>query len=98
MSQTAIEVLLLDDEQDSLAFSQQAIARFVPMESIHCAQTVEEALEVLQSKPVQLAFLDVELTHSNGFALCEYMHRQYPGVAVVILTGHVDLGGQELRL
>lgn len=94
MPQTPIEVLLLDDEPDSLAFSRQAIARFVPMESIHCAQTVEEALEILQTAPIQLAFLDVELTHSDGFALCEYLHQHYPGVAVVILTGHVDLGAK----
>ena len=94
MPQSAIEVLLLDDEPDSLVFSRKSIARFTPLESIHCVQTVEEALEILQTHPVQLAFLDVELTHSNGFTLCDYIHRQYPLVAVVILTGHVDLGAK----
>ena len=94
MSQFVIEVLLLDDEEDSLTFSRRAIARYVPSESIHCARTVEEALEILQSKPIQMAFLDLELTHSSGFTLCEYIHRQYPAVAVVFLTGHVDLGAK----
>jgi two-component system LytT family response regulator len=94
MAQSAIEVLLLDDEPDSLVLSRQAIARYTLMKSIHCAQTVEEALQILQAHPVQLAFLDVELSHSSGFALCEHMHRQYPSVAVVILTGHVDLGAK----
>ena len=94
MAQSAIEVLLLDDDLDSLVFSRQAIAHYVPAESIHSSQTVEEAMEILQAHAIQLAFLDVELTHSSGFALCEYIHRQYPSVAVVILTGHVDLGAK----
>lgn len=94
MSQLSIKVLLLDDEPDSLVYSQQAIAHFVPQECIFCARTVEEALDILQQKPIQLAFLDVELANGSGFALCEYMHRQYPSVTVVILTGHVDLGAK----
>lgn len=92
MTRQEIGVLLLDDEPGSLAFSSQAISRFVRPETIYCAQTVEEALEILQTKDISLAFLDVELTHSSGFALCTYIHREYPKVAVVILTGHVDLG------
>lgn len=94
MSQQAIDVLLLDDEADSLEFSRRALERYVEPERIHCAQTVEQALEILQSVHILMAFLDVELTHSNGFALCDYIHREYPDIAVVILTGHVDLGAK----
>ncbi len=94
MPQFTADVLLLDEEQDSLAYSRQAIAHYVPQESIYCAQTIEEAMDILQKKPIQLAFLDVELANGNGFALCEYIHRQYPSIAVVILTGHVDLGAK----
>ena len=94
MEKLAIDILLLDDEEESLAFSRQSIARFAEPERIHCARTVEEALETLRSADISLAFLDVELTHSSGFELCEYIHREYPGVEVVILTGHVDLGAK----
>ena len=94
MPNLSIEILLLDDEADSLAFSRQSLSRYVRPECIHCAQTVEEALAILQAGNIQLAFLDVELTHSSGFALCDYIHREYPSIAVVILTGHVDLGAK----
>ncbi len=94
MEMLRTEVLLLDDEKDALAFSRQAIARYVPEEMISCAGTVEEALQILHDKPVELAFLDIELTHSDGFTLCQHIHREYPAVKVVILTGHVDLGAQ----
>lgn len=94
MAECNLNVLLLDDEPGSLACSQLALAHFVPRESIFCADTVEQAVEILQSQSIQMAFLDVELTHSNGFALCDYIHQNYPQIAVVILTGHVDLGAQ----
>ena len=94
MAQLSIDILLLDDEEASLEFSRQCLGRFVPEERIHCARTVEEALEILRASAIQLAFLDVELTHSSGFALCEYIHREYPDTAVVILTGHADLGAK----
>lgn len=94
MHTVTAEVLLLDDEMDSLELSRQAIARYVPESSIHTAVTVEEALDVLKSVPIRLAFLDVELKTSDGFTFCQYIHREYPEVVVVILTGHVDYGAK----
>lgn len=94
MPQFEPDVLLLDDDADSLELSRRAVAHYVPERCIHCAYTIEEAVDALQRLPIQLAFLDVELTAGNGFALCDYIHRHYPSVAVVILTGHVDLGAK----
>lgn len=94
MSWEKLDILLLDDEEDSLYLSREAIANYVSKEHIHCAKTVEEAIAVLKNQTIQLAFLDIELTHGNGFTLTEYIHRNYPSVVVVILTGHVDLGAR----
>lgn len=94
MQAVTTEVLLLDDEEASLELSRQAITRYVPEEAIHLATTVEEAMDILKSERIGLAFLDVELKSSDGFALCQYIHREYPGVKVVILTGHVDYGAK----
>lgn len=94
MSWETLQVLLLDDEKDSLYLSKEAISNFVPKEQIQCAYTIEEAMDVLKSGGINLAFLDVELTHSNGFALSEYIQRNYPEVEIVILTGHVDFGAK----
>ena len=46
MPQTVIEVLLLDDEQDSLAFSRQAIARFV---DVYKRQSLRRSIGVARS-------------------------------------------------
>ncbi|MBR4906224.1 MAG: response regulator transcription factor [Clostridia bacterium] len=88
------EVLLLDDEKPSLELSRRTIANFVPETSIHCAYTVEEAMRILKTTRIDLAFLDIELQSSDGFTFCRYIQRTYPSVTVVILTGHVDFGAK----
>lgn len=94
MQSVMTQVLLLDDEQAPLELSRRAIARHVPEDAIHTAGTVEEAMDILAAKPIGLAFLDVELKSGDGFTLCQYIHRQYPAVTVVFLTGHVDFGAK----
>lgn len=94
MQKFHIEILLLDDEEAPLEYSRRTIAQYVGEERIHTAQTVEEALAVLKQYRIGMAFLDVELKAGDGFSLCNYIHREYPAVKVVILTGHVDLGAK----
>lgn len=94
MPSISTEVLLLDDEEAPLELSRQAIARYVPEESIHLATTVEEAMDILKNERIGLAFLDLELKSGDGFTLCQFVHREYPAVKVVFLTGHVDFGAR----
>ena len=94
MQTVAAEILLLDDEAPSPEFSRQAIARYVPETSIHTASTVEEAMDILRTRRIDLGFLDIMLRSSDGFTFCQYIHREYPAVTVVILTGHVDFGAK----
>lgn len=89
-----VEVLLLDDEEESLVFSKHVLMCFIPERMIHTAKNVEEALNQIHTFKIQLAFLDVELTHSDGFTFTDYIHKNHPEITVVILTGHVDLGAK----
>ena len=82
MQTVAAEILLLDDEAPSLEFSRQAIARYVPETSIHTASTVEEAMDILRTRRIDLGFLDVMLRSSDGFTFCQYIHREYPAVTL----------------
>lgn len=94
MGNISARILLLDDEAPSREYSRRAISRYVDEASIFTAATVEEAMDMLKAEPIDLAFLDVELTSSDGFTFCQYIHREYPNVKVVILTGHVDYGAK----
>lgn len=94
MQEIKAEVLILDDEEASLELSRRAISRYIPENAIYTAATVEAAMDILREKHIELAFLDVELRSSDGFTFCQYIHREYPAVTVVILTGHVDFGAK----
>lgn len=94
MEMREIEVLLLDDESDSMQLSLEAIMKYVERVQIHCASTVEEVMAIMSKIPIQLAFLDLELSHSDGFTLSDYIRRNYTETEIVFLTGHVDLGAK----
>lgn len=48
---------------------------------------VEEAAEYLKHHPVDLIFLDIQLKHSSGFDLLQYLP---PNVQVIITTSDMD--------
>lgn len=85
-------VLILDDEPDSLEASKTAIAEYVKEENIISCTSVVETMRVIESRPVDLAFLDVEMPGTNGFAMSEYIHTKQPEMKYVFLTGHTELG------
>lgn len=87
-----VRALILDDEPDSLAYSKAALAALIPEENICAASSVVEAMGILEGRPVDIAFLDIEMPDTNGFSVAEYVHSAYPDIPVVFLTGHVELG------
>lgn len=47
-----------------------------------------EAWELLLTKPVDLALLDINMPHINGFRLLRMMGKECPGIPSIILTAH----------
>jgi twitching motility protein PilT len=50
------------------------------------AETVSEALEVLQREPIGVALLDVRLPSGSGLVLAHQIHEHYPATAVVMVS------------
>lgn len=48
----------------------------------------KQALEILLSRPVDLALLDVNMPEINGFRLLKIMGKECPGIPSIILTAH----------
>lgn len=94
MSFENIQVLVLDDEAESLARSKEALASFLPEGHILTAVSAVEALRILESRPVDMVFVDIEMPGTGGFSVAEFMKSTYPEVRVVFLTGHVELGAK----
>ena len=52
------------------------------------AEDGKEALEILEKNDIDLVISDLRMPHINGDELLAFIKRDYPGVKVIILTGH----------
>ena len=87
-------VLIIDDEPVILEESRRLIEGFVAKGNIYCATNAVETMRIIETQPIELAFLDIEMPDASGFSLSEYIHVHQPKVKVVFLTGHVELGAK----
>lgn len=92
------KLLLVDDEVEFLEPMAARLAR----RRISCttARCGEEALEALTQDVFNCAVVDVRMPRMDGLELLRRMRRDYPDMAVILLTGHacVELGVQGMEL
>jgi DNA-binding NtrC family response regulator len=93
-----LKLLLVDDEQEFL----EPMAARLSRRRLTCrtAQSGEEALKILGEESFNCAVVDVMMPGMDGLELLRRMRRNYPQVAVILLTGHasVELGVQSMEL
>jgi DNA-binding response OmpR family regulator len=93
-----LRLLFVDDEVEFL----EPMAERLRRRQIACttAQSGERALEALSREQFDCAVVDVKMPGMDGLDLLRRMRRDYPGVPVILLTGHasVELGVQGLEL
>jgi CheY-like chemotaxis protein len=88
-------VLYVDDEE--------AIRRVVVTwlrrrgHTVHAVATVSDARELLQTLPIDGAFVDLWLGEESGLELQDWIDEHYPHLSanVVIVTGDVGFGDSE---
>ena len=93
-----LRLLLVDDEVEFL----EPMAARLRRRQLACtiAQSGTEALQALAREPFDCAVVDAKMPGMDGVELLRRIRRDYPEVAVILLTGHasVDLGVQGLEL
>ena len=82
-------LLIVDDE----AIAVRAIERGIDWSDleigrIHTAGDYEDAVEILDSHPIQILITDIEMPGPNGIRLLEYVNRSYPRIRAIVTTGH----------
>jgi DNA-binding NtrC family response regulator len=81
-------ILVVDDDPATRASLNGLLAAdFV----VHTVASVAEALYVLPTDTFDVVLTDYEMPGANGLALAETVNREFPGVMVILLTGHPDL-------
>ena len=94
MNQVEANILIIDDEPASMEQSRKMIALYVSENRIYTAANSVEVMRILQSVPVDLAFLDIEMPDNDGFTIAGYIQSTQPRAKYVFLTGHTELGAK----
>jgi response regulator RpfG family c-di-GMP phosphodiesterase len=82
-------VLCVDDEPNILSSLRRQLR------SLGCriltADGGAEALELLRHEPIDVIVSDMRMPQMDGTELLEHVHRGWPGVVRILLTGHADI-------
>ncbi len=88
MSDKKIDLLYVDDEENNL-FSFKATFRY--KYNVMIAHSAEEAIAILDSKPVQIIITDQRMPNMTGVEFLEEIIKKYPDPMRILLTGYTDL-------
>lgn len=94
MEKIRANVLIIDDEPASLEQSRESVLLFVPEERVYTAANAVEVMRTLQSVPIDLAFVDIEMADTDGFTVADCIRSAQPKARYVFLTGHTELGAK----
>jgi len=100
ISETAepVRVMLIDDEVEFLETMQKVLQRRNMI--VMTAESGQQALEMLKENSIDVAVLDLKMPGMDGQEVLRRIKKDYPGVEVIILTGHpsVDSALEVIRL
>ena len=83
------KILVVDDEREILVGFELAFrnADYI----VHCAESAEEALEVVNRENSQVMFLDLKLPKMDGVELCKRFRKDRPLAVIYAVTGYPSL-------
>ena len=87
----APKILVVDDDKNLLELAKTRLA--AANYGVTVALGQEEALEAVNNESFDLAIVDLRLADEDGITLMEKLHAIFPGMPVIILTGHASVEG-----
>ena len=95
-----IRVLLVEDDPMVAELNRIYLGRVGGFETVASVRSASEAMQVLQSRPVDLLLLDIFMPGHNGLELMEEIRRQTLDVDVIFVTAARDATtiGKALKL
>ncbi len=80
-----IRVLIVDDEMDIRDGSERILSKMGC--EVLKADRGDKGLEILKNEPVDLVLLDMKMPGMDGMEVLNQIHRDYPDILVVVITG-----------
>lgn len=82
-------VMLVDDDKHLLEGLRRSLRK--EKYQLHCAQSAQDALEIMQQEPVDLVVTDYDMPGICGTELLAMLRRSHPDTVRMILTGKATL-------
>ncbi|MBC7759718.1 MAG: response regulator [Phormidesmis sp. FL-bin-119] len=88
MSDKKIDILYVDDEENNLISFK---ATFRLKYNVLIAVSADEAMKVLETKPVEIIITDQRMPNMTGIEFLEKVIEKYPEPIRILLTGYADM-------
>jgi response regulator RpfG family c-di-GMP phosphodiesterase len=89
MADKKISILYVDDEENNL-FSFKAAFRI--RYQVYTAISGDEALKMMEQKPVEIIITDQRMPNMTGVEFLEKVIEKFPDPMRILLTGYADMG------
>ncbi len=83
-----MKILCVDDERTTLMLTSRAIERACPEDQIITATSGEEAIEIVNTMPIDLVITDLMMPGLSGIDVLEAAKRERPSTEVVMVTAY----------
>lgn len=83
-------ILLVDDDRMILDGLRRSLRRCLRGWHIQCAESGEQALEVLEAEPIDIIVTDMRMPGMNGAQLLAEVAQRHPDVVRFVLSGYAD--------
>src|SRR3990172_5959680 len=93
MTKPVIQILMIEDNQTDVFLLEEVLCRdaFNSFE-LTTSERLSTGLEILNKQKVDLILLDLGLPDSQGLGTFVSLHKEFPDIPVVVLTGLMDEG------
>lgn len=82
-------ILLVDDDPTLLQVMERAFKR--RNFEVHVAQNIADAMNIINTKDIEKAVLDLKIAHESGLHLIPMIKEAQPGIQMVMLTGYSSI-------
>lgn len=84
-----IKILLVDDEYHVISHILNLLQQidFIEINAL-CATSGSEALKIVASSHIDVAFLDINMPQVSGLQIAAKLHRQWPDCQIIFLTAY----------
>ena len=89
------KVLIVEDNKTFRQTLKSFLIIKYPSLRIFEAENASKTMEIIQTDPPDLVFMDIRLPDGNGFRLTERIKEQYPQTTIFIITNHDSMEYKE---